>query len=110
MLSLHVSLQVGEYLCRPCVNSRRCDRGRREFTDMFVEITRVLSATVQCVVNPQPAAKAASQRTRFLSSRAIKGSRLQRGAMVTRRELPLLRQLFKQPCPNREGNALLPTD
>lgn len=25
--------------------------------------------------------------------------------MVTRRALPLLRQLSKQPCPKREGNA-----
>jgi hypothetical protein len=48
---------------------------------MFVETTRVLPATVHCVVNPLPAAKAASQYTRFLSSRAIKGSRLQSGAM-----------------------------
>jgi hypothetical protein len=77
---------------------------------MFVEITCVLSATVHCVVNPLPAAKAASQYTRFLSSPAIKGSRLQSGEVVTRRTLPLLRQLLKQPCPNREGNALRPTE
>jgi hypothetical protein len=51
------------------------------------------------------AAMAASQYTRFLSSRAINGSCLQSSAMVTRHALPLLRLLLKRPCPKREGNA-----
>jgi hypothetical protein len=87
-------------------------RTESEFSDMLAEfyctLSEKLAATVQC---GQPAASGQgcryrSQYTRFLSSHAIKGSCLKSGAVVSRRAFPLLRQLLKQPCPNREGNEL----